>query len=67
MYFIVNVSPPKLLNIPTSNFTGASVVLGNNSCKLDPKVKVKSQIMYFLLNASPPYQLDIIISNCAGT
>ena len=28
-------------------------VLGDDLCDLDPKVKVKGQIMYFLVNASP--------------
>ena len=32
-----------------------SRVLGNVSYDLDPKVKVKGQIMYFLVNASPHY------------
>ena len=34
-------------------------VLGNISCDLDPKVKVKGQIMYFLVNVSPPKRLDV--------
>ena len=29
-------------------------VLGNISCDLDPKVKIKGQIMYFLVNVSLP-------------
>ena len=29
-------------------------VLGNISCDLDPKVKVKGEILNFLVNASPP-------------
>ena len=29
------------------------MVLGNISCDLDPKVKVKGQILNFLVNASP--------------
>ena len=29
-------------------------VLTNISCDLDPKVKVKGQILNFLVNASPP-------------
>ena len=29
-------------------------VLGNFLCDLDPKVKVKDQIMYFFVNVSPP-------------
>ena len=33
---------------------------------LDPKVKVKGQIMYFLVNASSPKLLDVAISNFAG-
>ena len=28
-------------------------VLGNNLCDLDPKVKVKGQILNFLVNAFP--------------
>ena len=38
-------------------------VLGNISCDLDPKVKVKGQIMYFLVNVSPPKRLDLATSN----
>ena len=41
-------------------------VLGNTSCDLDPKVKVKGQIMYFLVNASSPKPLDIATSNFPG-
>ena len=37
-------------------------VLGNVLCDLDPKVKVKDQIMYFLVNVSPPKGLDIATS-----
>ena len=40
-----------------------SRVLGNTPCDLDPKVKVKGQIMYFLVNASSPKPLDIATSN----
>ena len=29
-------------------------VLGNIPCDLDPKVKIKGQILYFLVNVSPP-------------
>ena len=29
-------------------------VLGDILCDLDPKVKVKGQLMYFLVNVSPP-------------
>ena len=35
-------------------------VLGNTSYYLDPKVKVKGQIMYFLVNASSPKLLDAV-------
>ena len=35
-------------------------------CGLDPKVKVKGQIMYCLVNASSPKLLDVAISNFAG-
>ena len=38
-------------------------VLGNIFCDLDPKVKVKDQIMYFLVNVSPPIGLDVATSN----
>ena len=40
-----------------------SRVLGNISCDLDPKVKVKGQILYFLVNVSPPKQLYVATSN----
>ena len=38
-------------------------VLGNISCDLDPKVKVKGQILKFLVNASPSKPFDIATSN----
>ena len=38
-------------------------ILGDISCDLDPKVKVKGQIMYFLVNVSPPKRLDVATSN----
>ena len=38
-------------------------VLGNISRDLDPKVKVKDQIMHFLVNVSPPKGLDVATSN----
>ena len=38
-------------------------VLGNILFDLDPKVKVKGQIMYFLVNVSPPKRLDLATSN----
>ena len=38
-------------------------LLGKILCDLDPKVKVKDQIMYFLVNVSPPKQLDLATSN----
>ena len=34
-------------------------VLSNTSYDLEPKVKVKGQIMYFLVNASSPKLLDV--------
>ena len=37
-------------------------LLGNILCDLDPKVKVKDQIMYFLVNVSPK-RLDLATSN----
>ena len=38
-------------------------VLGNISCDLDPKVKVKGQILYFLVIVSPSKRLDLATSN----
>ena len=38
-------------------------LLGNILCYLDPKVKVKDQIMYLLVNVSPPKRLDLATSN----
>ena len=35
-------------------------------CDLDPKVKVKGQILNFLVHASSPNLLDVAISNFAG-
>ena len=40
-----------------------SMVLGDVSCDLDPKVKVKGQIMYFLVNASPHKLFEVATSN----
>ena len=42
-------------------------VLSDVSCDLDPKVKVKGQIMYFLVNASPRKLLEVATSNFACT
>ena len=42
-----------------------SRVLGDVSCDLDPKVKVKGQIMYFLEIASPHNDLEVATSNFA--
>ena len=42
-----------------------SRVLGDISCDLDPKAKVKGLIMYFLVNASPHKLLEVVISNFA--
>ena len=38
-------------------------VLNNILCDLDPKVKVKGQILNFLVNASPPKALDVVTLN----
>ena len=35
-------------------------------CDLDPKVKVKGQIMYFLVNTSPHKFLEVATSNFAS-
>ena len=42
-----------------------SRVLGDVLCDLDPKVKVKGQIIYFLVNASPHKLLEVATSNFA--
>ena len=39
--------------------TGQAYIL----CDLDPKVKVKGQIMYFRVNVSLPKRLDVATSN----
>ena len=44
-----------------------SRVLGDLLCDLDPKVKVKGQIMFFLVNASPHKFLEVATSNFACT
>ena len=41
-------------------------VLGHVTYDLDPKVKVKGQIMYFLVNTSPQKLLEVATSNFAG-
>ena len=38
-------------------------VLGIILCDLDPKVKVRDQLMYFLVNVSPSKGLDVATSN----
>ena len=43
-----------------------SRVLGNILCDLDPKVKVKGQILYFLVNVCPPKAFDVVTSNSVG-
>ena len=40
-----------------------SRVLGDVSCDLDPRVKVKGQIMYFLVNTSPHKLMEVATSN----
>ena len=42
-----------------------SRVLGNVLFDLDPKVKVRGQILYFLENASPHDVLEVATSNFA--
>ena len=42
-----------------------SRVLGDVSCDLDPKFKIKGQIIHFLLNASPHKLLEVATSNFA--
>ena len=38
-------------------------VLVNISYDIDPKIKVKGQILNFLGNASPPKAFDVVTSN----
>ena len=42
-----------------------SRVLGDIFCDLDPRVKVKGQLMYFLVNASPHKLLEVATTNFA--
>ena len=56
--FFVNVSPPKPLDVATSNFAGARVVLGNIVCDLD--CKGQGQIMYYLVNRLKQDQIGIL-------
>ena len=62
MFFLVNASPPKPLDVAASNFAMTWRVQGNILCDIDPKVK--DQIMYFLVNAYPK-SLDVATSNFA--
>ena len=39
------------------------MVLGNISCGLDSKVKVKGQIMYLIVNALSPKPLHVATTN----
>ena len=70
MYFLVTASPPKPLDVATSNIAAAYVSRcrghspSNLSC--DIYIKFKGQIVYFLVNASPPKPLDVATSNFAG-
>ena len=70
MYFHVNASPPIPMDVATSNFAGGAShtmkVLGYISYDLDPKAKVKGQIMYFLVNASLPQLLEVAKLNYVG-
>ena len=43
-----------------------SRVLGDIFCDLDPKFKVKGQIMHFRVNASPHKLLEVETSNFAS-
>ena len=48
--FLGNASPPKALDVVTSNCR----CIGNMNISCDLDLKVKGQIMYFLVNASSP-------------
>ena len=63
MYFLVNVTLPKLLELCSLIVHMMLMVLGNTSCDLDPKVK--GQIMYFLVYTSPK-PFDVVTSNFVG-
>ena len=41
-------------------------ILGNISCYLDLKVKVKGHILNFLVNASPPKAFGVVTLNYVG-
>ena len=41
-------------------------LLGNISCDLNLKVKVKGQILSFLINASPAKYFDVVTINSVG-
>ena len=57
--FLVNVSPPKPLDVATSNC--AHDVEGSGQHFMWPKVKGK--IKHFLVNASPPNLLNMIATS----
>ena len=53
MYFLVNASGSSNFKFCLCICHMMSRVLGDVLCDLEPKVKVKGQIMYFLVNESP--------------
>ena len=68
MSFLVNASPLKLFDVATSilQIHRPHGVEANSSYDIDPKVKVKGQIIHFLVNASPPKLLDVTTSNSSS-
>ena len=65
MYFLVNPSPLKPLDLATSNsIRGICHMMREYWSDLD--FTVRCQIMYFLVNASPPKSLDLSTSNSMG-
>ena len=69
MYFLVNASPTKPLDVATLNFVPDLALESRWFCAtfhvtLKPQFKVKGQIMYFLVNALSLKRIDVAASNC---
>ena len=64
MYFLVNSSPPKPMDVATSNFADAEVTIVLY-CIVGPGPQGQGQIMYFLVNTFPK-PLDRATENFAG-
>ena len=64
MHLLIHFSKWQLQILPVHRSHDVKV-LGDVSCDLDPKVKVKGQILYFLENASPHNVFKVATSNFA--